>query len=632
MIALTATARAAPDPDYRRELVERAVASRLFEERGWHALLHYRPRAVGSGVESLADAPRFFLAEEGRRDPRAELEATLTAFFEPAPEAGDDAQHPQCAFIARYHWLRERLDFDPERLPPRPCPRYDELRRVVEPTGATLVFAEAFMDNPASMFGHTLLRIDVSESADQRDLLAWAVNFAALTGNEGGALFALKGLAGLYPGFFTIHPYYEKVKEYGDWENRDIWEYRLDLTPAEIDRILMHLWELRDVYFDYYYFDENCSFHLLSLLEVARPELRLSDHYELWAIPADTVRTVVHEAGLVRSARFRPSAATSLRRRIQGLDARERRLVREVALGRVPPDAEALAALRDERRAAVLSVAYDYLRFVYLAGDVDRASSAARSRRILIARSRVDVRGAGGGDAPAPAVRPDQGHDPARYSLGGGFRDDRWFSELRIRPAFHDLLDPEGGYLANARIQILDLAVRYFPEQDRVRLHEAVLLDIASLAPRDRFFRPLSWRFSTGARTRLISDGGDLEDESVWRTDGGVGLALRPVDGVVAYALAEAALDAGRALEHDVAVGAGGSAGLLISIPGDRWKGHLFTRGLRFELGDRTTALSAGLEQRVRIGRRAAVALRGSYERAYGEGWLDAQLRWSLYY
>jgi len=67
------------------------------------------------------------------------------------------------------------------------------------------------------------------------------------------------------------------VKEYGDFENRDIWEYRLQLTAAQTERLLMHVWELKESYFDYFFFTENCAYQLLPLLEVANPELHLTD-------------------------------------------------------------------------------------------------------------------------------------------------------------------------------------------------------------------------------------------------------------------------------------------------------------------------------------------------------------------
>jgi hypothetical protein len=82
------------------------------------------------------------------------------------------------------------------------------------------------------------------------------------------------------------------ISEYSRLENRNLWTYQLDLSPKKTTRMVEHVWELRYVRFDDYFFDENCSFQLLERLEVARPSLRLTDQLPLTAIPADTVRAV----------------------------------------------------------------------------------------------------------------------------------------------------------------------------------------------------------------------------------------------------------------------------------------------------------------------------------------------------
>ena len=102
-----------------------------------------------------------------------------------------------------------------------------------------------------------------------------------------------------------------KVQAYRDIENRDMWEYRLNLTPAQIDRLLMHAWELGNAYFDYFFFKENCSYHILSLLEYADPTLHLRDHFHFWTIPADTVthRGIPAECGRRHSVSAIPQHA-----------------------------------------------------------------------------------------------------------------------------------------------------------------------------------------------------------------------------------------------------------------------------------------------------------------------------------
>ena len=74
-----------------------------------------------------------------------------------------------------------------------------------------MVFASAHMSAPASMFGHTFLRVD---SAYESPLLSYAVNYAAtINRSDGGIAYAFKGIFGFYPGYYSILPYYEKVRE-----------------------------------------------------------------------------------------------------------------------------------------------------------------------------------------------------------------------------------------------------------------------------------------------------------------------------------------------------------------------------------------------------------------------------------
>ena len=101
-------------------------------------------------------------------------------------------------------------------------------------------------------------------------------------------------------------------------ENRDLWEYRLNLTQVETERMVEHVWELKQIQFDYFFFDENCSYRLLELLQVARPSLRLTEQFPLTAIPTDTVKAV-KEAGLVEKIDYRPSRERELLERAAGL-------------------------------------------------------------------------------------------------------------------------------------------------------------------------------------------------------------------------------------------------------------------------------------------------------------------------
>jgi hypothetical protein len=197
-------------------------------------------------------------------------------------------------------------------LPAPDCPEVTRWLAEMRPTGVALVFSEAYLNNPPSMFGHTLLRI--ISARYHSPLLSPSVEFAAQTEEEQGVGFAFKGMFGGYTGRFTLGWYGDMVRRYGAVENRDIWEYRLNFSPSETEFMLLHVGELQAAGFDYYFLDENCSGQLLGLLAAVRPGADLSEPFTVWVMPLDTVR-VVEDAGMVEDVVYRPSRLSILHRR-----------------------------------------------------------------------------------------------------------------------------------------------------------------------------------------------------------------------------------------------------------------------------------------------------------------------------
>ena len=605
--------------EYLDELIARSRELRLYERHDWNRLLHYTGNLASPGVHSLADARRFFLAPDGKTNPQNELEATLASFFSGVQET-PEVQHPQCAFIARYSWLDRQLGFDSRRMPRQPCKRFNEWREALNPQGVTLIFPTAYLNNPSSMFGHTLLRIDARDQDEKTRLLAYAINYAANTNETNGIAFAINGLIGVYPGMFSIMPYYLKVREYNDLENRDIWEYELNLTPEEIDRLLMHAWELGPIYFDYYFFDENCSYYLLELLEVARSDLELTRGFRWGAIPSDTVRAVIKQKGLLKRAVYRPSNATVISHRLGLMNPDERTLVKEMSRGRISPGDPGFAALPEIAQARVLEVSHDYLNYLRASGrsPVDEPGTLART--LLLERSRLDVE-ASDPPVPVPEVRPDQGHGTSRVALGGGRRDGANFVELRARIAYHDLMDPEGGYARGAQIEFLDFAVRDYGNGIGARLEELKPVNIISISPRNEFFQPLSWKIDVGWARRRITDG---TEPLVFGIHGGPGLAWTVPDSIqgntIVYAFLESTAQIDKRLGSSYALGVGPNLGVLTDFSA-RWRAEAYISGQRYFAGDIDTAWITGLRQRYTLATDWALRFDLSHEHQENQSW-----------
>ena len=261
-----------------------------------------------------ADGPLFWLAPDGKVNPAAELDATLEGIWAAEP-TDPRVQHPFCRFPARLMWLDERLHFDPARLPRRQCRRYAEYVGKLRANSVAVVFSSYYLNSPASAFGHTFLRVHRRYGATANELLDSGVDYAAVVDTTNALLYAFKGLTGLFPGMFHSMPFFYKVREYNDYESRDLWEYELDLSPRAVAMLVAHLWEEGSTYFDYFYLSENCSYHVLAAIEVSDPRFHLLDKLRNPVVPVDTVRALMKDPGLVRGIRYRPSLRTTVRTR-----------------------------------------------------------------------------------------------------------------------------------------------------------------------------------------------------------------------------------------------------------------------------------------------------------------------------
>jgi len=570
------------DPLYVNELQNRAAALRLAEEREWQVLLHYRKTWLG-GVESMQDDPGFFLDPQGKTDPQAELAATLRQFFSD-DLVGRSKQPAQCAFVARYHWLKERLHFDDARLPPSSCERFRQWFDEFNAEAISLIFPTGFMNNPSSMFGHTFLRVDGKDQTPQTRILAYTINYAAQLPPGAGLEYAVKGLIGSYPGYFSTIPYYLKVQEYRDIDNRDIWEYRLNLTDQQVTRLLMHTWELGNAYFDYYFFGENCAYHILSLIEAAEPSVYLLDAFPAYTIPVDTVRRL-RESGLVGEVIARPSRSTLVRRKRASMTGDEREWLDRLIRNPAGLKEDEFQALQLDRQAFVLETASDYLLQHSAGAGEEGAPYREKNRSILRARSEMKVAPS---DLPVlPYVKqPDLGHGTSRLGVGAGWRNQRAFEEVNFRGAYHDLLDPEPGYTPDAQIELVSIGVRHYHDRSQARVERFGLINITSLSPIDALSKAPSWKVNIGMNTirhrdcQLCSNG---------VASGGIGGAFESqlLKREVYFAFAEAEANYSRAYDERHRIGGGGTMGMLADLTG-RWKLMLSGSYLRYALGDKS--------------------------------------------
>lgn len=459
-------------------LWERAEAKELWNDPMWWTLGHYH-RTMWLRVESRIDDPAFFLHPRGKVNRRAELKATLRAFTEPDPALEAGERPLSCRFPARRRWLMEALEMREDDFGSPDCDSYYRVLSQLMLTRAAVVYPSAYMNSPASMYGHLLLVID---RQDKNRLLSRAVNYAAVVGDSFGPLFAFKGIFGLYDGVFAILPYAEKVEEYSAVNRRDIWEYPLNLDADEFDRLMRHVWELQELRSRYFFFKENCAFNLLYPVEAARPSIALTRRFRTHAIPVNILREL-EASGVTEDPVYRPSKTAQMEHLASLLTPEEQQRARSLARGEDAPS--------DEDSALVLSLAVEITQFLYTEKTIPPDVYRERVFPLLQARSRrgrVEI-------PPVPVPDPPHlAHPPRRlYTYAGTDDSGDGLVGLRARVAYHDWLDVPTAMPPGSSITMFEAEVRADRDARRWSLRDLTFVEIRSLSPHTLWARPLSW-------------------------------------------------------------------------------------------------------------------------------------------
>ncbi|MCJ8330362.1 MAG: DUF4105 domain-containing protein [Lentisphaeria bacterium] len=490
-----------------QSVIQKAEKRKLAANADWLSLLHY------DGSKSVVDDPKFFLSTQGKKNAHAELLATIKAF---ATGDASNAKHAINRFPARLAWLLDEIPEAKTLFKATESAEFKKIWTTLKPQKIKLIFPSQYMNNPASLFGHTLLNI---EGWRNEKLLAYSLNYSAITTETNGLVFAFKGVIGSYKGFYSIDPYYQKVQQYSDISMRDVWEYDLNLNAVEIQRLLMHIWEVQSIYSYYYFFDENCSYNLLFALDVARPGLNLIAKFKKpWVLPVDTIKSIKN-SGLIESMAFRPSRAAKIKSISSTMTIREKQLAIDLAVAKkLRSNFSLVAGLEKALQIRIYDltselVAINLQEGRISKGDYRKVYLGTLSRRAKLGRTDEY-------QIPTP-VDPVKGHDSLRLSVGGGTYDKENFIHLGIRGIYHSLDDPWPGYAKGSSIEAVKLDFYYFPDKGDVELRKLELVKISSLSPRDDFFKPKSWRADLGVESLLPDSDDDFHLSPYFYFSGG---------------------------------------------------------------------------------------------------------------
>lgn len=445
----------------------------------WLKLLHYH------NGKSRADGEKFFLSKMGKTDPGAELVADIDNFKEQNAKSGWFDYHPQCVFRERFNFLKQVGLL--KNIPEVSCPEFLEWKKGLNAKSLTLIFSSSYPNNPSSLFGHTLMRLNQKEQSPG-NLLDYAVAFSAIPEHDDiGVVFAFKGMFGGYKGLLEVTKYYTKVTEYNDGESRDLIEYDLNMTEDELDRLINHLWEIyQTTYFDYYFADENCSAVLMDILAVPFQNDKINIHKRWYYLPSEMINTFRHIPGRIKSENFRPSLKKQLEKRLTKLSRSEINEVQKLADAKVFPS--------DYSNLPVLDGTISLLDFTrYRTKDKLTSDQKIIMRRALLRRSALAQVEQERPDVYDQNNRPDLGHEPQKISFFLRTEEGHSLIGVELKEGYHDLMSNDLGYDPFSQFDFLTGSFIYDKKINRLNYDQMTLVNLVSLHPYTFYDPQFSW-------------------------------------------------------------------------------------------------------------------------------------------
>lgn len=476
----------------------------------WHKLLHYeKDRSSATGVLSTIHSPEFFNTPEGVTSPKAELIATLRKVYAPVEHSPN--RHAQCLFPARYMWLRQQLSLEAQAVTPPEIQCGEFLKWSLNGTteSISIVYATGYLGNPASYYGHTLLKMNSSDKNLSSKLLDISVNYGAIVPeNEDPVSYIIKGVVGGYDAGFSHIEYYYHTHNYGENELRDLWEYKLELSQEEVDFVLAHTWEVLGKKYTYYFANKNCAYRMIELVEIL-DGIHITRDDAPWFLPQTVVQgisdTVRNGKPLLRDLEYHPSRQSRLYEKYSYLSSGQRRWVKRIINDIDILQSEDFTQEPIESKHLILDTLLDYYQTFGKDDQVENTNinthyNAVLGQRYLLPPGKTNSQ-------VSVVSAPHLGRSPSfaqltaieNSELGSGLG-------INLRPAYYDVLDSSDSHVKYAALSMARLELTLLDDSVDIRNFDIVAIDSVSTKatglPSDR---TTSWKLKAGLEHQDLS-------------------------------------------------------------------------------------------------------------------------------
>lgn len=489
--------------------VKLAETKELHNSHVWHSLLH-----LNKDENPSIDSGKFLLSHK-KFSPRNELQATLLSFF--------DDKRSICKYPARFLWLKQELEL-PMSMSDSDCIEFNEYLYKTTPKDLKIIFASEQVESPMSMMGHVFFKLEgVDGDGVKREN---AVSFFTVIDTANIPYLILKSTVTGMNGYFILSPYKKHLKRYLNEDERNIWEYELNLTNFEKKLIYYHFWELKSTDIKYLFTDFNCATIIDDMLALSRKNYR--DDFSLWVTPKDVIKRA-YRNNIIKKSKMEPAPGWEVKMLVDSLDREAVSTIKSIL------ENKNLKLLKEFRFNKSVDTAYlekklflSYANYLNTKKDMFSDSEIEEIKKTVQDDKNLDL-----------AIDISQYKNPVKSPKSSQVTFSRVYGdknglEFSFLPASNRLHDDNRQYFTESSLKIGEITVSKI--DDEIKLKRFEILSMKSLAPWDTLTRSVSKEFSLNIEPQYDKD---LKEHQVLNANLGAGFTKRLTEDFFMYTLAD---------------------------------------------------------------------------------------------
>jgi len=464
-------------------IIKKIKKERLFNSFEWKALLHYY-----NGEFQIKDK-NFYMDNQ----PSLKMEMiNLIKTYKKNPKV-------LCKFPARIYFLHKKL-----HIPYNPtiCKSLNIYLKKAPMEKLYLVYVSENVKYPTSIMGHTFFKIEGKDK--NYKLHSHAISFYTLINSYNPLVLLYENIFSGMQGIYSLQPYNIIISNYIFKEDRNIWEYELNLDKFHKKLIYLHFWELKNIKIKYYFSSFNCSTLTYQILGIGNKNLfNLYPNY-IWMTPLENVKSI-YKTKLVKKANLIPSNNWYIRMLEEYLNKKEINQVLNILNKKKFNNIPKLSPIQKELLISSAILYYKKNRLLYK--ELIKIEKIKNNIKIDLSHYKL------------PQKIPPERQFSIDYMLNNNHKN---YLKLSFLPASHTIYDNNKQYFTENELKLFYTS--FLINKKHIILNDFTIYGIKALIPFDKIVKNLSYQAKISIEQ---IPNNNLKKKLFLNINGGIGISYK---------------------------------------------------------------------------------------------------------